>query len=366
MHISLTERGKWLTVGLNGRFDAEGAGTVSEALEKAISHGRRFLELDMTGVDYLSSAGIRVLLLHYQKIGRLKGVFSLTGMQDRVTRILEIAGLYDLLLPAGSSTINADHTPAAIMNLSGWTLQAFELDRAGILIPRFAGVPCTGIVPAKCDLPCEVVPFPPSTLSIGIGALGYDDAQCRDRFGFYMTAGGIAAYKPAAPNHAADYVVYAEEYVPTMHAVSGLSMSGNFSHLISFECEEGRTIEFSDLACCMLRIQGKPAAGFVLVAECANGVFLACGIAGTKESNEMKGWLRSPGDGGSLSCHIHVALFPYQPLRLGFVKLKETVAGLFERELLDVVHVQLPVEPASPQSFRLLRGVAWFSGIMDY
>ena len=363
MLITLEERGKWLTIGLNGRFDAEGSGIVSEAVEKALSQGRRFVELDMRGVDYLSSAGIRILLLHHRKIGQLKGTFILTGMQDRIKRILEMVGLYDLLLPAGPSTTEPDHTPVATMGLSGWTYQDFALDSAGILIPKFIGEPCAGTCEDKGDLPCKVLPFPPSTISVGIGALGYDDAQCRDRFGSFITAGGIAAYKPAAPGQAPDYVVYAEAYVPGLHVVSGLSMSGNFSHLISFECGEGSTIEFSDLAESMLRLQDKPAIGFVLTAECENRILLACGVMGKPNQNKMKGWLRPWGDGAALSGHIHAVLFPYQPLRLGFVRLKETVAGLFERELLDVFHVESPIEPAHPQPIRFLRGVAWFSGI---
>ena len=363
MRITLVEQEHWLTIGLNGRFDAEGAGTVSEAVEKALSHGRRFVELDMSGVDYLSSAGIRILLLHHQNIARLKGVFSLTGVQERVTRILEMAGLYDLLLPAGPFMTDTDHTSGATLDLAGWKLQDFELDGTGVLIPRYIGVPCAGIVPGQSDLPCEVVPFPLSTISMGIGALGYDDAQCRDRFGSFIASGGIAAYKPAAPDQAADYVVYAEDYVPALYVVSGLSMSGNFSHLISFECEEGITVDFADLALSMLQIQHKPATGFVLAAECENRVLLACGVVGKNGGQDMKGWLGPFGKDVSLSGHIHAALFPYQPLRLGFVKLKETVAGLFERELLDVIHIKLPFEPAPSHSIGLLRGVAWFSGV---
>jgi anti-anti-sigma factor len=363
LRITLTQRGQWLTIGLNGRLDAEGAGTVSQAVEKAVSHGRRFVELDMSSVDYLSSAGIRILLIHYQQIGRLKGALTLTGVQERVMHILEVAGLYDLLIPAEQYTTGTDNTPAATMNFAGWSVQDFVLDSAGVLIPRFIGKPCTGIVQDTGDLSCEVVPFPPSTIAIGTGALGFDDAQCHDSDGFFIAAGGIAAYKPAGTDQAADYVVYAEDYVPALRAASGLSLSGNFSHLISFACSEGGVIELSALASCMLRIQDKPATGFVLAAECENCVLLACGVLGTKDCNDLNGWLRPWGDEVALSGHIHAAFFPYHPLRLGFVKLKETVAGLFESELLDVVHVEPVAASMQPRPISLLRGVVWFAAI---
>jgi hypothetical protein len=82
---------------------------------------------------------------------------------------------------------------------------------------------------------------------------------------------------------------------------------------------------------------------------------------GTKGENEMKGWFRPWGDGVALSGHVHAAFFPYHPLRFGFVRLKETVAGLFERELLDVVHVESAIQSMQPRPIHLLRVVAWFS-----
>jgi len=363
LRITLAKGGKWLRISLNGRFDIQGAATLSEAVEKALSNGQRFIELDMSGVNYLSSAGIRALLTNHRKIERLKGAFYLTGVPERVMRILEMAGLYDLL-SADPLAAYDDHLPAATIDLSDWKAQDFILDSA-ILVPRFIGEPCHRVSHDKSNIPCEVVAFPPSTVSVGIGALGYEAAHCRDRFGLYIAAGGIAAYKPFAPDMSADYVVYAEAYVPSLYAVSGLAMNGNFSHLISFECIKEHGVGLSDVAKMMLRIHGKPAVGFVLAAECGNRVLLACGVVGISERIEMRGWTNPLDDGASLSGHTHAAFFPYQPLRLGFVKLKETVAGLFERDLLDITHIETPLDPAQLSPLRLLRGVAWFSEVID-
>jgi anti-anti-sigma factor len=315
LRITLAEGGKWLRISLTGRFDIKGAATVSEAVEKALSQGQRFVELDMSGVDYLSSAGIRALLVHHRNIGHLKGAFYLTGVQERVMRILEMAGLYDLLL-ADPLTAHDEHPAASTIDLSGWKVQDFILDNA-VLVPKFIGEPCHKVAQDKAQLACEVVAFPASTLSVGIGALGYEDAHCRDRFGLYIAAGGIAAYKPFAPDLSADYVAYAEAYVPSLYAVSGLAMSGNFSHLISFECTKERSVGFPDVAETMLRIQGKPAVGFVIAAECGHRVLLACGVVGISDKIEMRGWTSPLYDRATLFGHTHAASFPYQPLRLG-------------------------------------------------
>jgi hypothetical protein len=84
--------------------------------------------------------------------------------------------------------------------------------------------------------------------------------------------------------------------------------------------------------------------------------------AGTEK--EMSNWLAPWDPGTDLSGHVHAAFFPYQPLRLEFVRLKETVTRLFEQELLDLIHVESRCDDASGQEpIRLQRGVAWFSRI---
>lgn len=363
MKVTEQKREKWLTIRPEGRFDAEGAGVVSQAVETAVGRGWRFIELDMGGVDYLSSAGIRVLLLQRQKIGRLKGVFFLTSVQERVEKILEMVGLYELLLPPEELMTPNGQKPVAAMDFANWTLHKFVLDDSGVLTSRLTGEPCAGDVQDAGIGRCEVLPFPASTVSIGIGALGYDAGECRDRRGAFIAAGGIAAYKPAAAGLAADYVAYAEEYIPHLHALRGLSLRGSFSHLISFECKQGSSITFSDLACAIFGILDKPVAGLVLTAETEKHVILAGGVIKTPGESTMHGWLTPWNGGDAFSFHIHAAFFPYHPIRLGFVKLKETVAGLFENELLDVIHVKPSDKMSSHENIIMHRGVAWFSEV---
>lgn len=362
MKVTEQKREKWLIISPEGRFDAEGAGVVSQAVETAVGHGWRFIELDMGGVDYLSSAGIRVLLLQRQKIGRLKGALFLTSVQERVEKILEMVGLYELLLPPEVLTNPSGQKPGA-MEFDNWTLHNYVLDDSGVLTSRLTAKPCTDDVQDAEIEHCEVLPFPASTVSIGIGALGYDAGECLDRRGAFIAAGGIAAYKPAAAGLAADYVAYAEEYVPRLHALSGLFLRGSFSHLISFECKQGSSIAFSDLACAIFGILNRQVAGLVLAAETEKHVILAGGVIKTPCESTMNGWLTPWNGGGAFSFHIHAAFFPYHPIRLGFVKLKETAAGLFENELLNVIHVKPSDKTSSRESILIHRGVAWFSEV---
>jgi anti-anti-sigma factor len=383
MQITTREREERFILGLNGRFDAQGANIVSDALENALRHGWRSIELDMSCVDYLSSAGLRVLLIYYKRLKELKGSLLLAEVQDRIKQVLEIAGLYDLLLSSRPGVYDPVPPSTRTVSFPGGSLEEYELEGNAVLTPRFIGSSCPEAFREIASPRTEVLPFPPSSLSIGIGALGNDEVECRERFGVFMAAGGVAACKPASAEYAADYVVYAEAYIPDLYVPSGLSMTGGFSHLISFACRGPAAVGLRDLAQHMLLTLQTPLIGFLLAAECetAEGlrpapsassskapppslIILACGVMGTCKEKEMSNWLAPWYPGTDLSGHVHAVFFPYQPLRLGFVRLKETVARLFEQELLDLIHVEPHCDGATGQEpIRLQRGVAWFSRI---
>jgi hypothetical protein len=159
--------------------------------------------------------------------------------------------------------------------------------------------------------------------------------------------------------------VYAEAFVPRLHVASGVALVGGFSHLVSFACSEGNSLGLPDVAREMCAVVEKALIGFTLVGECEDRIVLAGGVMGTTGEAQWADWLkpqRATG-GADLSGHVHAAMFPYHPLRLGFVKLKDTIVGLFENDLLDVIHVGSADDAAQPQPLRLLRGVAWFSPI---
>jgi hypothetical protein len=331
----------------------------------------------MKNVDYLSSAGLRVLLIYYKKLKELKGALHLSELQDRVMKIVEMAGLYGLLAPLQEEKNSQDKSPLRSVSYPGWSLEEYELEKDTVLTCRFIGHTCQEISQDNTLLPLEVLPFPPSTLSVGIGALGNDETECRQNLGVFMTAGGMAACKPNGIDCPPDYVAYAEAYIPHLYVASALSMTGGFSHLASFACKDFTAIGFIDLAQYMIAAVESPMIGFLIEAECEmnksesyygtgtdkSSIICACGLAGSGHGREMKNWL-SPWDAtAAVSGHIHGAFFPYQPLRLGHVRLKETIAHLFEQELLDIAHMEPLQDANGHDSIRLKRGLVWFAKI---
>jgi anti-anti-sigma factor len=78
---------------ISGKLDANTASEVEKNLQDAINSGNKKLVLDLQGLDYLSSAGIRVLLQAYKRMESSKGEMVLTSLNEKVLEIFAIAGL---------------------------------------------------------------------------------------------------------------------------------------------------------------------------------------------------------------------------------------------------------------------------------
>ncbi|MGN0824571.1 MAG: STAS domain-containing protein [Candidatus Coproplasma sp.] len=86
--------GDRLTIELSGRLDT----STSTELEEELSNlnGVKDLTLDFKGIDYVSSAGLRVLL-QAQKIMNRQGSMRLLNVNSSVMEIFEITGFADIL-----------------------------------------------------------------------------------------------------------------------------------------------------------------------------------------------------------------------------------------------------------------------------
>ena len=89
-----TENGA-LTVALEGRLDTTTAPQLETELMGVID-GATALTLDFEKLDYISSAGLRVLL-SAQKMMNTKGEMKLIHVNDTVMEIFEVTGFSDIL-----------------------------------------------------------------------------------------------------------------------------------------------------------------------------------------------------------------------------------------------------------------------------
>ena len=95
MKISKTQNGSELTVALEGRLDTITAPELESEL-KASLDGVTALTLDFAKLDYISSAGLRVLLSAQKTMNR-QGSMKVKNVNETITEIFEVTGFSDIL-----------------------------------------------------------------------------------------------------------------------------------------------------------------------------------------------------------------------------------------------------------------------------
>ena len=95
MTIQKTLNGGTLSVALEGRLDTTTAPQL-EAELKASMDGITELELDFEKLEYLSSAGLRVLLAA-QKVMNKQGKMVIRHVNETIQEVFEITGFIDIL-----------------------------------------------------------------------------------------------------------------------------------------------------------------------------------------------------------------------------------------------------------------------------
>ena len=83
---------------LNGRLDSNTSQGFEKKIFDAISDGSKNMIVDFKDLDYISSAGLRVILKATKALNREEGKIMLCTMQDYVKEVFEIAG-FDSFLP---------------------------------------------------------------------------------------------------------------------------------------------------------------------------------------------------------------------------------------------------------------------------
>jgi len=366
--------------------------------------------LNMAEVVYLSSAGIRVLLIFYKQLSAIQGSFSVSNPSEHVRKVLEMAGLKVLLTTTIPKPDKGIPKPAEFREIETQNaiFHIYDLNLNAQLKYRTIGNPdlLNGCRFEAKD--CQSVSFPESTFGVGVGAFGSDFADCRGRFGEFLTVSGAATYLPTDGTNVPDYSLATGTMIPEVQVLYGVTCEGSFAYLARFEAKkEVGTISLSNLIDECLSLSKSDAIGVVIAAESgglmgaslrkspafaatvgapfdhpgvrqwmsfsaervhARGLALVVGIAARNEKRDSFGELIRPLNKESgLNGHIHAAAFPYRPLQKGQLNLKSTVASLFESESVrDVLHLltdDRQISGAGESEF--IRGACWIGPIAE-
>ena len=97
MNISKTQQGSVTIVNVAGSLDALTAPKLTEFLASEIGAGNVKLVADLSGLEYSSSAGLRVILNATKESRQKSGDMRLSSVQPNVQKILEMSGFTSIL-----------------------------------------------------------------------------------------------------------------------------------------------------------------------------------------------------------------------------------------------------------------------------
>ncbi len=79
-----------------GRLDSASSVALEHAVLERLQSGGKRLVFDLSGVDYISSAGLRVILLAGKRLQPLEGRMVLCGLREEVRGVFEMSGFLNL------------------------------------------------------------------------------------------------------------------------------------------------------------------------------------------------------------------------------------------------------------------------------
>jgi anti-anti-sigma factor len=100
MHLEQENRDGILIVRPRGRLDSSSAPELERLLTEQLDAGIQRLVLDFAELSYISSAGLRVVLLAGKKLRASKGRMVLVALQPMVHEVFDMSGFLTLFAVA--------------------------------------------------------------------------------------------------------------------------------------------------------------------------------------------------------------------------------------------------------------------------
>jgi len=423
MKITRRIRDELVELEIEGRLDGYWADHLAEAVHQEIRQGAHHIQLDLSHVAFLSSAGIGVLVRFYKELKSVKGSFVVSNCSRNVHKVLELSRLDELLLAKTPASMPIDEAGYLSGRQEAGPSATKHLERLGTNYEFYPLAPeskleCRRFGDASlldsCGFSkehCRTLQISDSTFAIGLGALGENFEDCQTRFGEFMAAGGAVCYLPTDGTNVPDFLLAGGKTPPEIQACYGIVCNGAtpqpFRSMIRFESKEsGAPAAFPLLLESCLDLADAQQIGIVMIAESAGlvgaalrrspvianadgnafqlpkirnwlsftaerahtkSVVLLVGIAVRGNADALTPVIRPfPSQSSSpLAGHFHAAAFSYRPVPRGQIDLKASIKKLFEEQTLEgILHVLSDdrVLLGSGQT-ELVRGACWLAPI---
>ena len=259
---------------LVGSLDSSWTPYLADQIDELVRAGAHEVWFDMSGVTYLSSHGIAIIVRYHRQLLKIGGRVRIVAGSELVTSVLKLSGVTQVLDVDGQSPAREAGSTAAhhLLERDGMTLQVFPVS-AVVAPPTLSLLGDPARLPGRGYETADEQTWmaKPGTVAFGLGALGPNFEECRSRFGEFLAVAGVAAYRPSEGQGRPDFEHSAGAFVPMVRVLHGLAFPTALAAVIRFEATAGpdnrASVPLSRIALACLDRVGGGVVGVVIAGE---------------------------------------------------------------------------------------------------
>jgi anti-anti-sigma factor len=270
---TITHEASCQCVTAKGRIDALSASELQKVFQQLILEGARVLLADLTGIHYISSAGLRVFITTQKELKKVGGEMLLAGLTPQVFDVFKVSGVDQLFQVVSGAGGIGTQAGAAQETFPGHRVLADQVSMTYIEKDVPPGslftIGSTEKMENAAFTEADVVPVRTSRMRSGCGlaALGDRFDDYGNLFGEAMIVNGNFFYYPAVRHPSVDFMLNAHaDPDATYKFLHGFGVNGDDRFLLSFKSENGAS-DLTDLVHAFLSLSRTNLLGITILAE---------------------------------------------------------------------------------------------------
>ncbi len=234
---------KWLK--LSGRIDSVTSSQLEKLIQEMTAEGNRIIVLCFEDVNYISSAGLRVVFKYQRQLGSVGGEIILHKLSPYIFDIFKSSGFSNFfrIISDKMELIPPPEVKESDIETKSIEIGGIKFDYIKNSVPKYILKVFGAHKKTDHSLFTEndVVSVSPSDIEYGIGlsAIGNDYEDYKRFFGESIVLRRSLFYYPAQKKAGVDFMLYSTEN-PTMkyQFFHGFGFEGKYQAIASFECRQ--------------------------------------------------------------------------------------------------------------------------------
>lgn len=257
-----------------GRIDGLTSGELKKTLDHAAAEGSRSIILDFSGVTYMSSAGLRIILLCHKSLHTIGGKLNLVSIPSMVGEVFRVSGMDGFLniFPDRSFVIPSDEPGGREASMEVWEFEGIQFEHwrcdASDGVSHVFGDPRKLDHASYCEE--DVVAVDQGTIAFGAG-LAATGGTYRDYHAFFGESVILQHHffsYPAVPRPQVDFSLHSGNHGGQLHFLYGFGFTGKFSQVLWFDLGRN-TVSLGSLIRAALQLAVSDIFGVVVLAASA-------------------------------------------------------------------------------------------------